>query len=127
MFVKKPRVALQTILRSATGANASATLPTDLPLLRDDTSGLLVTTPTEVVTKLAEIEEVDLSPDTPPRSTIPLARICPPNPHLLRPNALWPDHPRDHAGCSPPNPEPQGHRPGRVSGTGPSKHATGIP
>jgi hypothetical protein len=73
MFVKKPRVALQTILRSTTRANASTTLPTDVSLLRDETSSLLVTTPAEVVTKLAQIEGVALSPDPtlPPGAPFP--------------------------------------------------------
>jgi hypothetical protein len=74
MFVKKLSVAIKTIHRSATRANASATLPTDLSILRDEKSGLLITTPTEVVTKLAQMETGTLSPYPTllPRAPFPL-------------------------------------------------------
>jgi hypothetical protein len=54
MFVKKLSVALKSILQSATGFKAPTTLPTDLYILMgEETSGRLITTPAEVVTKLA--------------------------------------------------------------------------
>jgi hypothetical protein len=73
MFIKKPSVALKAILRSAKEANTSATLPTDLSILRDEKLGLLNTTPTEVVTRLAQMETVALSPypTLPPGAPLP--------------------------------------------------------
>jgi hypothetical protein len=63
MFVKKPSVALKSILRSSTEAKASAPLPTDLSILRDETTGLmLITTPAEVVINISQIDSADLNP-----------------------------------------------------------------
>ena len=56
-------LALKSILRSATGAKAFTKLPTDLSIVRDEMTGRLITTPSNVVTKLEQMERVALSPD----------------------------------------------------------------
>jgi hypothetical protein len=43
MFVKKPIVALKAILRSSEGKPDNPTLPTDLSVLRDETTGQMIT------------------------------------------------------------------------------------
>ena len=94
MFVNKSNVALNSILRAATGDKDSTTLPTDLSILRDETSGRLIATLSEVVTKLAQMETVALpGPHTPSRSSISLARPRPTNPYLLRPDEFRTNHP----------------------------------
>jgi hypothetical protein len=49
MFVKKPSVALKSILQNPTGTTDNPTLRTDLSILRDERSGLLLATPSEVI------------------------------------------------------------------------------
>ena len=73
MVVKKPSVALKSILQSFMGAKASTALPTNLSILRDETTGLLITTPTEVVMKIVQMQTVALSPDPtlPPGALFP--------------------------------------------------------
>jgi hypothetical protein len=67
MFVKKPSVALKSILRFSMGTKASTTLPTDLSILRDETTGLIIATPAEIIKKIEQLERVALSTDaTPP-------------------------------------------------------------
>ncbi len=63
VFAKKPSVALKFILRSATRDAASTTLPIDLSILRDETTGRLITTKSAFVTKLAQMETAHLSKD----------------------------------------------------------------
>ena len=63
MFVKKPSVALKSNLRSSEGTTDIPTLPTDLSILRDEKSGRLLTTPSEVLTQLTLLETAALSPD----------------------------------------------------------------
>ena len=63
LFVKKPNMALISILRTSTGKSNKNTLPTGLSIIKDEASGLLITSPREVVTKIAELETVALSPD----------------------------------------------------------------
>ena len=48
-FVKKPSVDLKSILLTSEGAPDNPTLPADLSVLRDETSGRLLTTPAEVI------------------------------------------------------------------------------
>jgi hypothetical protein len=65
MFVKKPKVALQSILRTtaeATGDN-SQPLPTNLSVIRDETTGRLLVEPAEVIEKVRKLETKALSPD----------------------------------------------------------------
>jgi len=50
MFVKKPSVALKSILRTSEGTPDNPTLPTDISVLRDKIHGRLLTTPSEVIT-----------------------------------------------------------------------------
>jgi hypothetical protein len=73
MFVKKPSVAIKFILRSAEKTTDNPTLPTDLSILRDEKSGRLLTTPSEVLTQLTLLETAALSPDPtlPPGAPFP--------------------------------------------------------
>jgi len=73
MFVKKPSVALKSMLRTSERTPDNPTLPTDLPVLRDETSGRLITTPSEVITQLTKMETIALSPDPtlPPGTPFP--------------------------------------------------------
>ena len=95
MFVKKPRVARKSILRISEGTSDSPTLPTDLSALRDEVTRRLLTSPSEMITKLEKLETTALSPDL----TIPLGAPFPwlghvyPVPHLLGTNVDRPDHP----------------------------------
>jgi hypothetical protein len=63
MFVKKPSVALKSILRASEETPDNPTLPTDLSVLRDEAFGRLLTSPSEVITQLKKIETTSLSPD----------------------------------------------------------------
>ena len=63
MFAKKPNVALKSILRSSEGTTDNLTLPTDLSILRDERSGLLLTAPSEVLAQLTQMETIALSPN----------------------------------------------------------------
>jgi len=63
MFVKKPSAALKSILRTSEGTPDNLTLPTDLSVLRDETYGRLLTTPSEVITQHEKMETPSLSPD----------------------------------------------------------------
>ena len=49
MFVKNASVALNSILKTSAGTTDNPTLPTDLSILRDERTGLLLTTPLEVI------------------------------------------------------------------------------
>jgi hypothetical protein len=82
MFVKKPNVALKSILRTAIGTSTQHTLPTDLSIIKDETTGLLITTPSRVVNKIIELETVALSPDPtlPPGAPFPWLSIVRPTP-----------------------------------------------
>jgi len=73
MFVKKPSVALKSILQTSEGTPDNPTLPTDLSVLRDETYGRLLTTPSEVITQLENMETPSLSPDPtlPPGAQFP--------------------------------------------------------
>jgi hypothetical protein len=53
---------LKSILQTATWDKGSPTLPTDLSILRDKTSWRLITTPAEVIMKLAKMKMLALSP-----------------------------------------------------------------
>ena len=63
MFAKRPNMALKSILRTAAGNTADITLPTDLSIIKDEATGLLITHPSEVVKTIAELEKIALSPD----------------------------------------------------------------
>ncbi len=52
MFLKKPRVALQSILRTAADKANTQPLPTDLSILKDESSGRLLVDPTEVIAQV---------------------------------------------------------------------------
>ena len=56
-------MALKLVLRSAIVDKSSPTLHAKLSILMDKTSERLITTPEEVVMKLAQMETVVLSPD----------------------------------------------------------------
>jgi hypothetical protein len=53
MFFKKPDVALKSIMCTAAGTTTNSTLPTDLSIIKDETTCLLITTPSEVVNKIS--------------------------------------------------------------------------
>ena len=73
MFVKKPNMALKSLLRTAAGCVTSNTLPTDLSIIKDEDTGMLTTEPSEVVMKIATMETKALSPDPtlPPGAPFP--------------------------------------------------------
>ena len=73
MFVKKPNVALKSILRTDAGNTTFTTLLTDLSVIKDDISRFLITTPAKVVRKIAEQETIALSLD----HTLPLGAPFP--------------------------------------------------
>ena len=52
IFVKKPIAALKSTLRTSEGTLDNPTLPTDLSVLRDDTSWRMLTNPKEVIAQL---------------------------------------------------------------------------
>jgi hypothetical protein len=49
MVVKKPSVALKSILKTSAGTADNPTLPTDLSIIRNDRYGLLLITSSEVI------------------------------------------------------------------------------
>ena len=63
MFVKKPSVTLKSILRTSEGAADAPSLPTDLFVLWDETTGQIITAPEGVIAKITLMEIVALSPD----------------------------------------------------------------
>ena len=73
MFVKKPSVALNSILRTSERAPDNPTLSTDLYVLRDETSGHIITTQSKVIKQLEKMETSTLSPDPtlPPGAPFP--------------------------------------------------------
>ena len=73
MFGKKPIAALKSILRNSEGTPDNSTLPTDLSVLRDEKSGRLLTTPTEVIAQMEKLEMTALFPDPtlPPGAPFP--------------------------------------------------------
>jgi len=73
LFKRMPSVALKSILRKAEGANDASSLPTDLSVLRDETIGLLITAPKDVIAKIAHMETVAISPDP----TLPMGPLFP--------------------------------------------------
>jgi hypothetical protein len=52
IFVKKPNVALKSILRTTMGTSTHSTIPTDLSIIKEDTAGILITAPSRVVNKI---------------------------------------------------------------------------
>ena len=62
MFVKKPSVALKAIIRSSEEKPHNPSRPDDLSVLRDETTGHMITTPTEVISQLEQMETTALSP-----------------------------------------------------------------
>ena len=63
MFIKKPSVAQTSIMRKAEGVTDIHSLPTDLSVLRDETTGRLIIAPEEGIAKIMQMETVALSPD----------------------------------------------------------------
>ena len=65
MFVKKPKLALQTILRTAAEAAQYnlQPLPTNLSIIREETTGRLLVDPEEVIDLVRKLETTALSPD----------------------------------------------------------------
>ena len=73
LFVKKPNKTLKSLLRTAAGSTKTNTLPTDLSIIKDEVTGLLITDPTSVKRKIVELETTALSPDPtlPPGAPFP--------------------------------------------------------
>ena len=73
MCVKRPNMALKSLLRTAAGSTSNNTLPTDLSIIKDEGTGLLITDPLEVVNKIATLETIAISPDPtlPPGAPFP--------------------------------------------------------
>ena len=63
MFLKKPKVALQSILCTEAEEDNTQPLPTDLSILRDDASGRLLIDSAEVIAQVQKLETQALSPD----------------------------------------------------------------
>jgi hypothetical protein len=63
LFVKKPSAALKSILRSSEEKSDTTTLPTDLSVLRNESTGQILTSPNEVIEHLTQLETTALSPD----------------------------------------------------------------
>ncbi len=63
MFLKKPKVALQSILRTVVEEENSQPLPTNLSILKDDASGRFMVDPAEVIAQVQKLETHALSPD----------------------------------------------------------------
>jgi hypothetical protein len=86
MFIKKPKVVMQSILRTATERDDSQPLPTNLSIIRDATSGCLITDPKEVIRQVQKLETTALSPDPtlPPEAPFPwLSHITPNQRHTI--------------------------------------------
>ncbi len=64
-------MALKSLVRTAAGSTTTNTLPTDLSIIKDETTGLLI--PPEVVKKIAALETIALAPDPtlPPGAPFP--------------------------------------------------------
>jgi hypothetical protein len=82
MFVKKPNVALKSIMRMAMGTSPQHYFPTNLSIIKDETTGLFLTTPSTVLSKISELETEALSPDPtlPPGSPFPWIGMLGPTP-----------------------------------------------
>jgi hypothetical protein len=63
MFVKRPNTALKSLLRTTAGNTNTHTLPTDLSIIKDETTGFFITDPPTEVTKIAELKTIALSLD----------------------------------------------------------------
>ena len=66
--IKKSSVALKSILCTTEGTADASYLPTNFSLLRDETTGHLITVPEELIAKITEMETVvvSLDPTLPP-------------------------------------------------------------
>ena len=82
MFVKNLSVALKSILRTSDRTTDNTKLPIYLSILRDETSGRLLTNPSEVLTQLTQMEPTTLSPDPtlPPGAPFPWLSYVRPTP-----------------------------------------------
>ena len=63
LFIKKPNVAQTYIMRAAEGVTDDPSLPTNLYVIWNETTGRLITAPEEVIAKITLMETVALSPD----------------------------------------------------------------
>ena len=78
MFITKPKVALQSILRTAEEKADSQQLPTNLYVIREESTGRLMD-PAEVITQVEQLEIKDMSPDPtlPPRAPFTWLALVP--------------------------------------------------
>ena len=73
MFIKKLTVSLKSILRTAEEVTDTPSLPNYLSVIRDETTGHLITAPDDVIAKIAHMETVAISPDP----TLPMGPLFP--------------------------------------------------
>ncbi len=87
MFIKKLSVALKSILRTSEGVADAPFLSTDLSVIRDETTGHLITAPEEVIAKITLMETVALCPDPtlPPGAPFPWLGHVHPTPSASTP------------------------------------------
>jgi len=66
-------MAYKSLIRTTAGNTKTNTLATDLSIIKDETMGLLITDPLEVVKQIAALETIALSPDPtlPPGAPFP--------------------------------------------------------
>ncbi len=62
-FITKPKFALKSILRTEEAGENPQHLPTNLSIIRDETTGQLIVNPTEVIAQVQKLETKALSPD----------------------------------------------------------------
>jgi len=62
LFIKKPKVVLNSSMRTTEEVTDTPYLPIDFSIIRDETTGRLITAPEEVITKITQMDNVALSP-----------------------------------------------------------------
>ena len=62
-LLKNPNMAFKSLLRTAEGRTTTTILLTDLSIIKDEATRLLITDQPEVVRKIAALETISLSPD----------------------------------------------------------------
>ncbi len=72
LFIKKPSASLKSIMRTTEGVTDTPSLATHLSVIRDETTGRLITAPEEVVAKITQMETTALSPRLHPPCLKPL-------------------------------------------------------
>ncbi len=99
MFLKKPKEALQSILRTTAEEDTAQSLPTDLSIIREPNTSRLLVEPAEVIAQVHKLESRALAPDPtlPPRGTIPVVTMRYPKPETHHPDDCGMHHTGHHA------------------------------